>query len=35
MTRLGTWKTWFPVSERNYFGANIWLPAQIIDGTVL
>ena len=35
MTRLGTWKTWFPVSERNYFGANIWLPAKIIDGTVL
>jgi len=35
MTRLGMWKTWFPVSERNYFGANIWLPARIIDGTVL
>ncbi len=35
MERLGTWKTWFPVSERNYFGANIWLPAKIIDGTVL
>jgi vancomycin resistance protein YoaR len=35
MTRLGSWKTWFPVSERNYFGANIWLPARIIDGTVL
>jgi vancomycin resistance protein YoaR len=35
MQRLGSWKTWFPVSERNYFGANIWLPAKIIDGTVL
>jgi vancomycin resistance protein YoaR len=35
MKRLGVWKTWFPVSERNYFGANIWLPAKIIDGTVL
>ncbi len=35
MKALGTWKTWFPVSERNYFGANIWLPARIIDGTVL
>jgi vancomycin resistance protein YoaR len=35
MVRLGMWKTWFPVSERNYFGANIWLPARIIDGTVL
>jgi vancomycin resistance protein YoaR len=35
MARLGTWKTWFPVSERNFFGANIWQPAKIIDGTVL
>jgi vancomycin resistance protein YoaR len=35
MVRLGTWKTWFPVSERNFFGANIWQPAKIIDGTVL
>ena len=35
MERLGTWKTWFSVSERNYFGANIWRPAEIIDGTVL
>ena len=35
MVPLGTWKTWFPVSERNFFGANIWLPAKIIDGTVL
>ena len=35
MQALGTWKTWFPVSERNYFGANIWRPAEIIDGTVL
>lgn len=35
MTRLGTWTTWFPISERNYFGANIWRPAQIIHGTVL
>ena len=35
MTRLGSWQTYFPIGERNYFGANIWLPAQIIDGTVL
>ena len=35
MVKLGAWKTWFTVSERNYFGANIWLPAKIIDGTVL
>jgi vancomycin resistance protein YoaR len=35
MQALGTWKTWFPVGERNYFGANIWRPAEVIDGTVL
>ena len=35
MQMLGSWKTWFPVSERNFFGANIWQPAKIIDGTVL
>lgn len=35
MTRLSSWKTWFPIGERNYWGANIWLPAQIINGTVL
>ncbi len=35
MSKLGSWKTWFPVSERNFFGANIWMPARIIDGTVL
>ncbi len=35
MVKLGSWTTWFPISDRNYFGANIWRPAQIIDGTVL
>ena len=35
MVRLGSWKTWFPVSERNNWGANIWLPAKFIDGTVM
>jgi vancomycin resistance protein YoaR len=35
LTLLGTWTTWFPISNHNYFGANIWIPAQIIDGTVL
>ena len=35
MHRLGVWKTWFPISDRNSFGANIWLPAKFIDGTVL
>ena len=35
MQILGTWKTWFPVNDHNFFGANIWIPAKIIDGTVL
>ena len=35
MARLGRWTTWFPISDRNYFGANIWLPARIIDGTLI
>ena len=35
MVRLSSWKTWFPISERNHWGANIWLPAKYINGTVL
>ena len=35
MVELGSWRTWFPISDRNYWGANIWRPAEIIDGTVL
>jgi vancomycin resistance protein YoaR len=35
MTKLGSWKTWFPIGERNFWGANIWIPAQTISGTVL
>jgi vancomycin resistance protein YoaR len=35
MSLLGSWQTWFPISDRNYFGANIWVPAQLINGTVL
>ena len=35
MSLLGTWKTWFPISDHNFFGANIWQPAKIINGTVL
>jgi len=35
MTRLGTWTTWFPISDHNFFGANIWVPARNINGTVL
>lgn len=35
LVRLSSWKTWFPISERNAWGANIWLPAKFINGTVL
>src|SRR4029079_4142714 len=35
MQVLGTWKTWCPVNDHNFFGANIWIPARIINGTVL
>lgn len=35
LTLLGTWTTWFPINDHNYYGANIWIPAQIINGTVL
>lgn len=35
LTKLGTWTTWFPISDHNFYGANIWIPAKIIDGTVL
>jgi vancomycin resistance protein YoaR len=35
MTRLGKWTTYFPINDHNFYGANIWRPAEIIDGTVL
>jgi vancomycin resistance protein YoaR len=35
MTRLGTWTTYFPIYVGNNYGANIWLPALTINGTVL
>jgi vancomycin resistance protein YoaR len=35
MTLISSWKTYFPISERNGFGANIWIPALTIDGTVV
>ena len=35
MTKLGAWTTYFPISDRNYFGANIWVPAKLINGIVL
>jgi Uncharacterized vancomycin resistance protein len=36
MTRIGPgWTTYFPIWERNNFGANIWIPALTIDGYVV
>jgi len=35
MERVSTWTTWFPISEKNGFGANIWIPAVDIDGYVV
>jgi vancomycin resistance protein YoaR len=35
MKRISTWTTWFPIGEKNGFGANIWLPAEFIDGYVV
>jgi vancomycin resistance protein YoaR len=35
MQLISTHTTWFPYGIRNNFGANIWLPAQFIDGTVV
>jgi vancomycin resistance protein YoaR len=35
MTKVSTWTTYFPITERNHFGANIWIPAMDIDGYVV
>jgi vancomycin resistance protein YoaR len=35
MTLISSWKTYFQISERNGFGANIWIPALTIDGTIV
>jgi vancomycin resistance protein YoaR len=35
MKRLSHWTTYFPISEKNGFGANIWIPALDIDGYVV
>ncbi|HYO43466.1 MAG TPA: VanW family protein [Candidatus Limnocylindrales bacterium] len=31
----GKWTTWFQIYERNGFGANIWIPAKLINGYVV
>lgn len=35
MRLLKSWTTFFPISERNGFGANIWIPARLINGYVV
>jgi vancomycin resistance protein YoaR len=35
MRRISQWTTYFPISERNHYGANIWIPALDIDGYVV
>jgi vancomycin resistance protein YoaR len=35
MVKISEWKTYFPISEKNGFGANIWIPALDIDGYVV
>jgi len=35
METISTWTTWFPIGEKNGFGANIWIPAMDIDGYVV
>jgi len=35
MVKISEWKTVFAISERNGFGANIWIPALEIDGYVV
>ncbi len=35
MQEVSRWKTYFPVYVNNGFGANIWIPASLINGYVL
>jgi vancomycin resistance protein YoaR len=35
MEKVSEWTTYFPISEKNGFGANIWIPALEIDGYVV
>ncbi|MEA2605813.1 MAG: hypothetical protein QOI00_570 [Chloroflexota bacterium] len=35
MQKISEWTTYFPISDRNGFGGNIWIPALIIDGYVV
>jgi len=35
MRKISQWTTPFPISDRNGFGANIWIPARLINGYVV
>jgi len=35
MERVSRWTTYFPIGVKNGFGANIWIPAEDIDGYVV
>jgi vancomycin resistance protein YoaR len=35
MRKVSEWTTFFPISEKNGFGANIWIPAMDLDGHVV
>jgi vancomycin resistance protein YoaR len=35
MRRISTWTTYFPLTIKNGFGTNIWLPAKLINGYVV
>ncbi len=35
MKRISTWTTYFPIGIKNGFGANIWIPAKLINGYVV
>jgi vancomycin resistance protein YoaR len=35
MVKVSEWQTYFPIGEKNGFGANIWIPALEIDGYVV
>lgn len=35
MKKISSWTTYFPISEKNGQGANIWIPARLIDGHVV
>ncbi len=35
MRKISQWTTFFPIGEKNGFGANIWIPARLINGYVV